>query len=687
MTTYQGMHGNYTILEPRLAQGGEGEIFKIRGRSDLVLKRFFDRHRTTTRLNKLQAQIAAGVPQQLLPQLTWPVDIVYENGQFIGYIMPALSKSENLNVIYSDKYKLTLHDRITIAMNLCVPVDALHQLGQYVGDGNPQNICVDPKDLTITLVDTDSYSITDRRSGLIYPCTVGLAAYLAPEVQVAMKQYHGLSQVPKNTFNEYTDRFWLAIHIFALLMNGAHPFAVRQASGAGIPNMSKSQSSVNLPQPNENICNGFFPHTMTRGGLDIPVYCPKFSYLPQTTQSLFIRAFVDGHTTPSARPSAREWFAELSRLQQTLVSGTRCTNRHHQYPSSASFCPWCELTQRTIPKHTPASTVVQNGGYGSGSSGLAGGGNGYGGGNGGGAKRNGCLSFLGILLGCFLSFALLMAMPVACTANLIDIGNSEKEAREEANRQKIEELRQQMEASQQQNLSDSAAQNQTSSPLPDSGMQADGTWVHPHDGRVLQVPEAAYQDIQGSVSDLIPETVFDLNPQVDGTYWLETVDSDQQLRIRVYDDSDYCVASYISEHNGHGTSMELTGGQCYTVKVERRFADTGNYHLRWWKQKPLQDITNYGSVRDAIEFNQQLNTYQFRCAATKNYRILCSQSDADLKLSIHVYDEVGNRLNSAINIGMGFGPAVTLEYGRNYYIHVNAYTGSGSYALDVLQMD
>ena len=49
MTTYQGMHGNYTILEPRLAQGGEGEIFKIRGRSDLVLKRFFDRHRTTTR--------------------------------------------------------------------------------------------------------------------------------------------------------------------------------------------------------------------------------------------------------------------------------------------------------------------------------------------------------------------------------------------------------------------------------------------------------------------------------------------------------------------------------------------------------------------------------------------------------------------------------------------------------------
>ena len=56
-------------------------------------------------------------------------------------------------------------------------------------------------------------------------------------------------------------------------------------------------------------------------------------------------------------------------------------------------------------------------------------------------------------------------------------------------------------------------------------------------------------------------------------------------------------------------------------------------------------------------------------------------------MSIHVYDEVGNRLNSAINIGMGFGPAVTLECGRNYYIHVNAYTGSGSYALDVLQMD
>ena len=39
MTTYQGLNDRYTIIEPCRASGGEGEIFDIRGKKDLVLKR------------------------------------------------------------------------------------------------------------------------------------------------------------------------------------------------------------------------------------------------------------------------------------------------------------------------------------------------------------------------------------------------------------------------------------------------------------------------------------------------------------------------------------------------------------------------------------------------------------------------------------------------------------------------
>ena len=90
MPTYQGMHGAYTIIEPCRASGGEGEIFNIRGNKNLVLKRLEAKHRTTSRMKKLEAMIRAGVPQALMDQLTWPVDIVRENGQFVGYVMPAL---------------------------------------------------------------------------------------------------------------------------------------------------------------------------------------------------------------------------------------------------------------------------------------------------------------------------------------------------------------------------------------------------------------------------------------------------------------------------------------------------------------------------------------------------------------------------------------------------------------------
>jgi hypothetical protein len=586
------------------------------------------------------------------------VDIVRENGQFAGYVMPALHNTEDLNVIYSDKYKLKLEDRITIAMNLCVPVDGLHQLGQYVGDGNPENICIDPKNLTVTLVDTDSYTVTDRTSGRIYPCVVGLGPYLAPEIQAAMKQNHGLNNVPADTFNEYTDRFWLAVHIFALLMNGTHPFAVRQGSQTNMPHMSAGQSSVNLPQPNENICRGFFPHTMHQAGLDIPVYCPRFDYLPVSVQNLFIRAFVDGHSNPSVRPSAREWFAELGHMKASLVSGTHCRKHQHQYPSSAGFCPWCELGTRTVPKQTNHAGMGNSGYRG----GMQGGGNGR-------RKRGtGCLGLLAVLL------AFLIAVPASCTANMMDIHRSEEAAQQEASKQKIEELRQEMQNS------------QPEEPAPyESGMEADGSWTHPHDSCVLQATDTAYHSLTASVSDAMPEVEFGLEPGFDGTYYLQTMDSDQQMIVRLYDNAGRCVASYVSEENGDGIAVEMKADHMYSLKVERRFADTGNFHLRWWLQKQTEDITNYGAVRDSIDFNQQENVYLFRCSASQKYRFCFTEATEAMGLKVYIYDSNWNQIAVAVDVDAGFGPYADFQVGQNYYVKVSAYS-CGDYTMAAQQV-
>ena len=296
-----------------------------------------------------------------------------------------------------------------------------------------------------------------------------------------------------------------------------------------------------------------------------------------------------------------------------------------------------------------------------------------GGGNGRSRRRTGCLSLLGTLLGILISIAVLLAVPVACTANMMDIHRSEEAARQEANKQKIEELRQEMQNSQQEE------------PAPyESGMQADGSWTHPHDNRVLQVADTAYHNLSASVSDAMPEVEFGLEPGFDGIYYLQTMDSDQQLCVRLYDDTGFCVASYVSEENGDGVFVELKADHMYRLKVERRFADTGNFQIRWWLQKQTEDITNYGAVRDSIDFNNQENCYLFRCSASKEYRFCFTEAAEELRLKIYIYDSNWNRITSAIDVTQGFGPYAELQAGQNYYIKVSAY-GCGDYTLDVQQ--
>lgn len=382
---------------------------------------------------------------------------------------------------------------------------------------------------------------------------------------------------------------------------------------------------------------------------------------------------MEGHTNPVARPSAREWFGELIHLRGTLISRKHCWKKEHQYPRDAAFCPWCELEQRAIPKQVKNYVVSPPASSGTLSSGMtaSAGGTGVYPGSGTTRQKNGCLRALGILLGCLLSLAVLLTLPVACTANLIDIHQSEQAARQEAVKEKIEELR--------ESIEDSAPSEAPQNPP--------GPSIHYNECVSLLVDPAEYYLVDGTVSDTAPEAVFLLNPQLNGTYCLDTVTQDQQLFIRVYDDTEGCIGSFFSEDGDECISMELEAGRLYTLKVERRFADTGAFQLRWWLQKPCQDITYYGEVSDSMEFTDQINTYEFRCAASKTYRFFLLETAPDLTLSMSIYDSQGNRITSGIDLEAGFGPYVELEHGQTYTIHVNAYNGLGAYTLQVQRIE
>ena len=342
MIKYVGITGKiYQAIEPAITAGGEGFIYKIEGMPEYVLK--ISKKPTEILHRKLLTMIGIQLPQKAKKQMTWPIDIVYQNNVFCGYVMMYLKDRDILNMVNANK-NYTFKQKITIAKNICAVINSLHNVGQVCGDLNPKNIMVNPKTQEVTLVDTDSFHITDYKSNRIYRCEVGMPLYLAKEIQEEMKKGYNLKNVPVSPYSKETDLFALAVNIFSLLMNGCHPYACATNGVNNIQQLTSIVPSIPAPQPNENIINGFFPFYMKKTGITIPKYAPEFDTLPKEIQNLFIRAFVNGNNNPSDRPTATEWFHALERMQGNLTTCSK--NQNHIYNADLKQCPWCKIEEK-----------------------------------------------------------------------------------------------------------------------------------------------------------------------------------------------------------------------------------------------------------------------------------------------------------------------------------------------------
>ena len=358
---YRGTSGaQYQIEEQRLAGGGEGSVFGIQGQPQFVAKIYKENRRTSEREQKLCHMIQYRLTPDQLKQITWPQDVLYDENGFAGYVMPRLDKTDSLVSIYSNGFdnKYDIRYRVLAAINLCVALKTVHEMGQVCGDLNPQNICInlDTTDAVngfhVTLVDTDSYHFTAE--GQTYRCEVGLGDYIAPELQNKMAQGYDLKNVPLPSYTKETDLFALAVHIFTLLMNGCHPFACAKENNVKVSDIAQIQEtsfrdSVVAPQPIENIKNGFFPFFDKKDGITTPIYAPAFQYLPEEIQVLFIRTFVEGYEDPSKRVTEDEWIAALKNTKFVKREcGANEAKKVHYFFEHNVVCPICATQERIV---------------------------------------------------------------------------------------------------------------------------------------------------------------------------------------------------------------------------------------------------------------------------------------------------------------------------------------------------
>ena len=356
----QGYSGkSYYVEKNKFAGGGEGTIHRIQGHDDQVAKIFREDKRTREREEKLRCMVKTQLTQNQLDDVTWPLDVIYDTNGFVGYIMPKLKNTSSITALYSSGSTagFDLRYRLLAAINLCYALKTIHSMNQVCGDFNPQNICInlDEKDkkngFHVTLVDTDSYHFTtDEKT---YRCEVGLSDYIAPELQKKMTNGNTLKTAELPTYTRETDLFALAVHIFALLMNGCHPFACAKSGDGGMSSTIEQmknttvRDSVVAPQPIENIKDGFFPFDQSKQGISIPIYAPQFSSLPLDIQNLFIRTFEVGYSNPICRVSTEEWIEVLSKY----ISADKyleCKNKHYYFKENGAGCPFCAVNEKIV---------------------------------------------------------------------------------------------------------------------------------------------------------------------------------------------------------------------------------------------------------------------------------------------------------------------------------------------------
>ena len=311
--------GNEVRLPAKpFATGGEGAVFDVVGRPDLVAK-LYSKPQSRDRCDKLQAMAKLCSPD-LLKFAAWPTATLSTGNPAVveGILMPRITDHKEIHCLYSvaqrkkDFPEADWGFLLHTARNCAIAFESVHSHGHVVGDVNQKNLMVSKKGI-VALVDCDSFQVKDRNR--IFRCGVGVPEYTPPEL-------HGRKFTDLDRDANH-DLFGLAVMVFHLLMMGRHPFA-------GVP-------QVNVDIPIEKaIQDGLYAYARNPTKLKPPPNVLPLAKLDAPTRDLFERAFGSAQ-----RPTATEWCRVLD---ASMMGLQHCKNEpKHSYPVAAGSCPWCQL--------------------------------------------------------------------------------------------------------------------------------------------------------------------------------------------------------------------------------------------------------------------------------------------------------------------------------------------------------
>ena len=332
--------GNAVRLGNELGRGGEGTVFDVQGRADVVAKVYHSLPKTE-HAAKLTA-MAAMAEERLTKVAAWPTGTLRStSGSIVGFLMPKVGGHRPVFQLYGPKLRMQEFPRadwrflIHAAANCARAFSTVHAAGLVMGDVNHGNLVVG-QDGTVRIIDCDSFQVT--RGGQTWYCPVGVGTHQPPEMQ-AVTSYAGIRRIPNH------DNFGLAVIIFQLLCIARHPFAGRHLGSGEPPSIEEAIARSRYAYSRERSRTQMAPPP---GSLSTDALTPRL-------QDLFENAFSQG-STRGGRPTPDQW---LSALQELGADLRQCAvNKGHHYRKGLPRCPWCDIEAASGTPLFPAVFVT-----------------------------------------------------------------------------------------------------------------------------------------------------------------------------------------------------------------------------------------------------------------------------------------------------------------------------------------
>ncbi len=263
-------YGYLRLDKSREYAGGEGVCYRTY--HNLFCKLYFKDHMTYVNFKRLQTMVEMGCT---MPNIAWPLDLLYHNNRFVGYVMHELNDVRSLDELRDDNFSgFRILDRFIIARNFLRIIEYLHRRNILVGDMKLDNIMVE-RDASVHIIDAGSFQVED------YPCDVCHKEYTE-----LIYMEDDLKKILRSVREEY---FPINKILFEILMMKG-------------PFYSKENAEIDGDGSREFT----YPMTPPEQGEQLPYHLRVWYALSPSMRQFFYRYFTQGKIT-----YVSEWLREL----------------------------------------------------------------------------------------------------------------------------------------------------------------------------------------------------------------------------------------------------------------------------------------------------------------------------------------------------------------------------------------